>query len=214
MNGVKFGFMHSYDFLELILNSKEIGVPEVKRNEIDIPGADGSVDFTYFFGEPKYENRTLKFDFAIKPEKKDYGFLKHFYVIQGILHGTRRRIILDEDSDYFFDGIISVGGYKYEKGIASFQITCDCDPFRSKVTETVVSQYVADSYTFQLYNGRKRVVPEITTDAMMSFECNGEMLSHGSGTFKLPIIELSEGYTAVNVLGTGNVRFAYSEGRL
>ena len=67
MKGVKFGIYHSFDFFNLILNSKEIGSPEIKKNLIEIAGADGYLDATYFFGEPKYTNRTLTFHFTINP---------------------------------------------------------------------------------------------------------------------------------------------------
>lgn len=214
MNGVTFGFMHSYDFLDIILNSKEIGVPEIRKNLVEIPGSDGSLDFTYFFGEPKLKNRILKFNFTIKPDKKESGYLKHFFVVHGILHGTTRKIILDDDVEYYYFGTVSVENFKENKGIATFQIICDCEPYRNKVIETVVSHYVNGSASIQLYNAKKKVVPAITTDAMLSFEYEGEMLSHGAGTFTLPIIELKEGFNIVKVVGNGNVTFTYVEGRL
>jgi hypothetical protein len=64
MKGITFGSLHSYDDLKLILNSKEIGSPETKVNKIDIPGGDSSLDLTDFFGEPKYEDLTHKFNFS------------------------------------------------------------------------------------------------------------------------------------------------------
>ena len=38
MKGIRFGDIHSYDDLQLILTEKVIGTPEVKRIELDIPG--------------------------------------------------------------------------------------------------------------------------------------------------------------------------------
>ena len=64
MKGITFGNLHSYNDLKLILESKEIGSPGVKENKVDIPGADGSLDLTDFFGEPKYEDVTHKFSFS------------------------------------------------------------------------------------------------------------------------------------------------------
>lgn len=64
MKGIMFGNFHSYDDLHLILTSKEIGSPAVKVNKIDVEGADSALDLTDFFGEPKYEDVTHKFEFS------------------------------------------------------------------------------------------------------------------------------------------------------
>ena len=63
MKGVSFHGFHSYSDLHLLMTSKEIGSPEVKRQTIDIEGADGELDFTDFFGEPKYMNAQHRFEF-------------------------------------------------------------------------------------------------------------------------------------------------------
>ena len=64
MKGVLFGEYHSFDDLHLILSEKEIGAPQVKKQMLDIPGGDGALDLTDFFGEPKYDNVQHKFTFT------------------------------------------------------------------------------------------------------------------------------------------------------
>ena len=64
MKGIKFGDYHSYDDFSLILTSKTIGTPTPKTEIIDIPGGDGVLDLTEFFGEVKYNNRQLSFEFS------------------------------------------------------------------------------------------------------------------------------------------------------
>ena len=63
MKGVSFLGYHSDKDLHLLLTGKEIGAPEVKRQTIDIAGSDGELDFTDFFGEPKYANVQHQFTF-------------------------------------------------------------------------------------------------------------------------------------------------------
>ena len=214
MRGVKFGFMHSFDFFNLILNSKEIGSPEIKKNLIEIAGADGYLDATYFFGEPKYTNRTLTFRFTINPSVGASAYLSTYNNVNTILHGTKRKIILDEDTEWSFNGIVSVGDYKCERNIATFDIVCDCEPFRIEEVETVVSQYVDGAGRFDLYNYRKRVVPTITSNSEMVFNYEGTYYNPGSGTFTIPEIELKDGYNYVDVTGVGTVTFRYRKGRL
>lgn len=63
MNGISFLGYHSYQAWGLLLQAKEIGAPVVKTNKIDIPGADGELDMTDYFGGAKYENTKHKFEF-------------------------------------------------------------------------------------------------------------------------------------------------------
>ena len=63
MKGVTFGTHHSNDY-GLILSRKYIESPKPKLEIIDLPGADGVLDMTDYFGDVKYENRELKFEFS------------------------------------------------------------------------------------------------------------------------------------------------------
>jgi predicted phage tail component-like protein len=214
MNGVKFGFMHSYDFLKIVLNEKEIGLPEIKTNIIEIPGADGVVDMTDFFGETKYTNRILKFKFTISPLITQKEYIKTFHNVYNILHGTKRKIILDDEPDYYYFGRVSVGNYKCEKGIATFEMVCDCEPFKTETIVTTVTQNVNGVATVELYNTRKRVVPTITASTEFLFKYDGVYYDGLEGTFTLPEIELVDGYNYVEVTGVGTVTFSYEKGRL
>lgn len=214
MNGVKFGFMHSYSFLDLVLTSKEISTPEVKTNFVDIQGADGHIDLTYVFGEPKYKNREIKLNFTINPALNVREYISIYDNVQTILHAKKMKITFDEDAEYYYYGMLSVGNYKCEKGIATFDIVCDCEPFKTEVAETIVTQYVDGAATIQLYNLRKRVVPEITSDSELLFKYDGVYYQGFEGTFTIPEIELKDGWNTVEITGVGNVTFTYQKGRL
>ena len=47
MKGITFGNLHTYDDLQLILTTKEIGVPTVKSKKIDVTAA-GLVHFARY----------------------------------------------------------------------------------------------------------------------------------------------------------------------
>ena len=63
MRTIKFDDLDSYRDLRLVRKGVEIGAPETKTETVDVPGADGALDLTEYFGEPLYENRELKMDF-------------------------------------------------------------------------------------------------------------------------------------------------------
>ena len=215
MKGVTFNAYHSYKDLYLILTSKEIGSPPIKEQKIDIEGADGSLDLTDFFGEPKYENVTHKFTFStIVPQSQ---FLSLYSAVKNALHGKKMRIILDDDPLFYYVGRIRVSEFTNDKNIGSISIECECEPFKYKLEKTVVSKAVNGAETVILTNSRKRAVPEvvIASDSGLRIEYQGSNIwDLGSGSYTLPELELVEGENDVTVTGTGNITFSWQEGSL
>ena len=215
MKGITFGNLHSYDDLKLILESKEIGSPEVKIRKIDIEGADGSLDYTDFFGEPKYEDVTHKFNFSTIVQQAQ--FLSLFSTVKNALHGKKMRIILDGDPLFYYMGRIKVSSFTNEKNVGKISVECDCEPFKYKLEKTVVSRAVSGTQAISLTNGRKRAVPEvrIETDSTIRIEYQGSNIwDLGSGSFTLPELELMEGVNHVTVTGAGNITFTWQEANL
>lgn len=212
MNEVTFGTYKSYTDLQLIRTAKSIGSPSVKKHTVKIEGADGVLDYTEYFGDVKYDNVKLSFDFeTIVPQSQ---FLTLFSTIKNALHGRKMNISLDDDPGYYYVGRVEVSDFTNNKNIGKIKITCDCEPYKYKNELTVVTQAVNGSATIVLNNSRKRVVPQITTDAAFGFAFNGFTTQQSAGTFTIPELELVEGENTVTVTGTGNVTFKYREGGL
>lgn len=212
MNGVTFGNKHSYTDYGLILQSKTIGAATVKTKKVDIEGGHGSLDYTAFFGEPKYNNRTLTFTFISK--MRPLEFVSSYSELQNALHGQKVDIILDEDPNYHYVGRLSVEDYSTSNKTPTFTISADCEPFKLKNAITVVTQEVSGSATITLSNMRMKVVPTITTDAEMTIVFGGRSTTVSAGTFTIPTLELSKGDNTVTVSGTGSITFSYQEGGL
>lgn len=210
MNTVTFGNYNSYDDLNLILSSKTIGSPSTKTESVDIPGADGTLDFTEFFGEPKYNNRTLTFEFSsIHPDAEQDSNVKN------ILHGQKVKISLSESPGFYFYGRVSVGDWKVEKNIAKLTISCDCEPWRYKTEETIETFSITSSGYITLLNLRRSVVPKITTDADITVAWTGGSASLSVGEdIVIPELILRAGETAIQITGTATVTFKYQEGCL
>lgn len=215
MKGITFGSLHSYNDLKLILTSKEIGSPAVKERKIEIEGADGDLDLTEFFGEPKYENVTHKFEFStIVPQAQ---FLSLFSTVKNALHGKKMRIILDGDPLFYYLGRVKVSSFTNEKNIGTISVECDCEPYKYKLAKTVVSVAVSGTQAISLTNGRKRAVPEVLIEADSSLNIvyqESNIWDLGSGSYTLPELELTEGENTVTVTGTGTITFTWQEGDL
>ena len=215
MKGVTFGTYHSYDDFSLILKSKEIAAPKTKTVKIDIEGADSAIDLTEFFGEPKYEDCTHKFQFStIVPQNE---FLTLFSTIKNAIHGKKMRIILDGDPLFYYVGRCFVSSFTNDKNIGIVSVECECEPYKYKAAKTVITKAVSGETAIPLPNLRKRVVPEITIEADSALHIVYETYNIwdlGSGSYTLPELELKAGENSVSVTGTGNITFSYQEAGL
>lgn len=216
MIGITFGNLHSYRDLKLLLQpGKEIGSPEVKKKLLDVEGADGTLDYTDFFGEPKYSNVTHKFPFAtIVPIKE---FLSHYSIVKSALHGKKMPIILDDEPNFFYVGRIYVQPFTSEKTIGHITIEAECEPYKYKLAKTVVTRAIAGTEAITLTNARKRAVPEVIIETETSINItygSGFIWDLGPGSYTLPELELVEGNNTVTVTGTGSISFTWQEGKL
>lgn len=212
MNGIIFGNYHSWNDFSLILSQKTIGTPSPKVDVIDIPCGDGVLDLSEFFGEVKYNNRQLSFEFtSFVPQR---NFMEQFTMIQDALHGQRMQIILDDDPAWYYVGRITVSEWKAEKSIGKLTIDCDCEPYKYMIRETVVKKTVSTSETITLYNSRKRAVPTITTDSETTISFGNYTGTLSAGTYTIADLMLTEGKNTVTVSGSGNITFRYREGAL
>lgn len=209
MKGIKFGNYHSYDDFSLILSQKTIGAPSPKVETVEIPGGDGVLDLTAFFGEVKYNNRTLTFEFSSIVPQAD--FLTLFSEIQNALHGQKMNIVLDDDAEWYYIGRIDVSEWKAEKSIGKLTIECDCEPYKIKIAETVVSAVVDGETSVVLQNSKKTVIPtiDITGNVNLSFGANYYSLT--DGRYDLPGVQLQNGSNTVLLTGTGTATFLYRE---
>ena len=212
MKGIRFGDLHSYNDLKMILSGKDMGAPGVKATKLDIEGADSALDLTDFFGEPKYEDVTHKFQFStIVPYSE---FMTLYSRIKNAIHGKKMRIILDDDPLFYWMGRIYVSGFTNEKNIGTLEVECDCEPYKYKIVKTTVSQAVSGTTVIRLTNGRKRAVPTITTTGAMTIAFGGGSWTNSAGTYTIPELELTQGDNLVTVTGSGTITFTWQEGDL
>ena len=215
MKGIKFGNHHSWDAFQLILAAKTIGTPSPKTETIDIPGGDGVLDFTDYFGDTKYGNRTLSFEFSTMVIPND--FMSLFSMVQNALHGRKLPIILDDDPEWYYVGRISVSEWKADRNIGKLTIDCDCEPYKYQISTTVVTKVISGTSSFNLPNSRKRVVPEVKVTSASGLTVtygSGNVWNLASGSYLLPELELVEGNNQITVTGNGTITFTYTEGDL
>jgi hypothetical protein len=213
--GVLFDDIHSFHDLNLILSSVKISPAKPKTAYIDIPGGDGSLDFTEAHGEVKYKDRDCSFTFSVNPAET-MSFEEKKTQVSNVLNGTRRKITLDKDSDYYYDARITVDDYLQDRNLKQIKITATAKPYKLKQHETEVEvALTADEQEVNLQNGRKSAVPVVTcTDADTTIVFDDYTIKASAGTHKYLNVCLKEGNNIVKVSGSGTITFTYQEGEL
>ncbi len=136
MKGISFGDHHSSDY-GLILSSKEITSPEPKLETVDLPGADGLLDMTDYFGDVKYKNRKLKF--TLSTSIRGMELLEIYSIVQNDLSGRHfDSIILDDDPNYRYTGRVTTIALSEGK-ISKLVIECDCGPYRTSIDDKTIT---------------------------------------------------------------------------
>ena len=213
MKGIMFDSLHSYDHFALILTSKTIGQPIIKTEYVEVLGADGQLDLTEAFGDIKYNNRKLTFVFSISEFNQDWATA--YSRVLNNLHGKKMKIVLDDDSDFYYIGRVTVSDYASSKKIGTITIEVDAEPFKYKKILTIVTRTVSGTLTVDCYNSRKTVVPKFVTNAQVQITYNGNTYTiAGSGTHIIPNIIFKQGFNTLTFNGSATVAVQYQEGDL
>lgn len=212
MNGIRFGNKHTADDWDLILKKRPtIEAPSIKENYISVTGRNGDLDLSEALtGKPTYNNRaiTCEFDTLAKYEEWD-SLLEDIF---NYLHGQRKRITLDTDPNWYYEGRCSVD-FDNDRRVGNLTIACNCDPFKYK--QTVSSNIktlsgIATDFTCNVEG--LPVVPTFTLPAETTIVFNGNSyVVTTSGKYKNYDIEFTEGENIININTTGEVKIEWQE---
>lgn len=231
--GVQIGDRHTLKDWNLGWTAVNLGFPEAKTYEQDIPGMDGTLDFTeaMTLGDVKYKNRSLTLEFEVE----DKDFYNWSILISGIanyLAGQRMKIIFDNDPYFYYIGRLSVDVEKTEKSESKLVLSGDVDPYKYELYSSL-EDWVWDTFNFEtgivreykdlVVDGRyELLIPGLRKRIVPVIECSGEMkVSNGKKEFalqpgknKIFDIWLDEGENILVFTGTGIVSVEYRGGSL
>lgn len=231
--GVTIGTRHSYnDFGLLLMEMPKISFPKVKLIEVDVPGADGSLDLSKSLnGYEVYYNRTITFKFNIKMLKKELYYRKHSQ-ISNYLHGRKFKIILDDDIGFYWYGRLTIDDMEMSYKVGILTITADVEPYKMEVSSTS-EDWLWDPFDFEqgiireyfdlnvdgelevtVIGSRKPTIPTIETSAAMILEFDGEKYQLEEGANKVVNVELIDNEYKLKFIGNGEVTIDYRGGSL
>ena len=212
MNTINFGEFNSYRDFSLILTSKSIGSAQPKLETVDIPGGDGVIDYTEYFGDVRFNNRTLIFDFQTPVPPSEFPSL--FSQIQNELHGKRMKVVLSEEDDFYYIGRIIVNEWKSNRRIGKVTIEVEADPWKYRESETIRTIAVNGASGFTLTNLRRHVTPTLEVSGTVTLTFNNKIYTLTEGVYEDSSIILKQGNNYFLVSGAGTVTFKYQEGGL
>lgn len=234
--GVFFDDIHTYTEWGLRLEKVVIGTPSAKSVLIDIEGGNGVLDLSESLtGDITYETRSLELTFDA-PNCNYYQWPELVSDILDKLHGRRKKIILDIDPGYYYDGLINVLNEKDNEICAEIVITAECQPYKLERFSSmedwlwdpfdfetgIIREYkelrVDESLSFTIEGRRKQIIPAFTVESDdgsgLKVEFNGSEYDLPDGTSRALNIVIKEGINTLNFTGNGMVSIDYRGGRL
>lgn len=168
-HSVTFGSKNTYSDWHLVPDGRPvIAMPELKTNYVDIPGANKPLDLSDLLTKyPTYNNRQGDLKFHVLNGYNDWNVL--YQTIANYVHGRRMQVTLEDDSDYYYEGRITVGEWTSKNDGTWSDITLhyELDPYKyAKVAYSKTETVDGSTTKAMVYDskdiGRMPVVPEIT----------------------------------------------------
>lgn len=227
---VLFDDINTYKDFGLLVQEISISEAPIKEELIEIPGADGKLDFsTALTGDIKFDNRTITIELAKRKKESCYS---EYSKVQNALHGKVMKIILSNDPNFYYKGKVKVKEFDRYTLLQNITIECDVEPYKYDLTASD-EDWLWDPFSFEdgiinetkdlevngelevdIYGRRKKVVPKITCDNAMQVIFDGQTYNLSAGTQKVLNIQICEGKNTLKFIGNGTVSISYRGGSL
>lgn len=205
-----------------------VAQPEVKTDYVDVPGLDGSLDYSSVLtGDVHYGQRTGSWEFHLKPGE---SWMKVYSQILNALHGQKVRLILFDDPEYFYQGRVSVNEWRSEEMNSRIVLDYNLDPFKYPLKSTKDIDWLwNDLFDNVIYYGRfdvhgtcvrnlinpsnTEVTPQIICSSNMQLVKDGVSHPLVTGKNNNAGIVLKPGDNVMTFSGEGRVLVDYTFGK-
>ena len=205
---VYFGDLSALADFGLYRKSAEVGSPAPKTESVDVPGADGVLDLTEYFGGVNYANRALAFEFQVRDQT---GFHEAYRKVKQALHGLTMRVRLSEEPEIYYVGRVTVSAWKTNERIGEIGIDVDAEPFWYESEPTVVELDVDGELTHEFANASMRVMPVFDLGEAMNIKQGSASWSAAKGEWSNSALRLPRGGGPLTFAGTGHVKVTYTQ---
>lgn len=228
------GDKNTWDDWHMVPSSRPvINPPEVVTEYIQIPGADGELDYTEALaGRPVLRNRKGSWEFIVMNGYQEWHQL--YNSLLSYLHGKAFSIILEDEPDYEYTGRLSLNEWRSEEHNSKVTIDYVISPYK-KFSSGNTSDWRWNDLTFNsnayiiyygmfdvnderqrdIYNpGLTSVEMSLTSTADMEIFFYGKTYYILAGTTEHTRIFLRPGDNFATFKGTGRVTISYDRGEI
>lgn len=144
-HSITFGEKNTWDDWHLFPTSRPtFAMPAVRTNFIDIPGADGDLDFTEaLVNRPLYTSREGDFEFIVENEFREWTVA--YSDIAAYIHGQDMKCFLEDDPNFYYFGRFSLNEWKSDPNWSTISIHYVVHPFKYDKIPGIAY----DPYTFE-----------------------------------------------------------------
>lgn len=163
-HSVFFGGKNTWDDWHIVPTSRPVIKPPTKKtNYLDIPGADGVLDLSESLtGYPVYNNREGSIEFLVMNDYQPWEVL--YSVILEHIHGQRMQMILEDDDQYFYDGVFEVEDWQSTVPRSTIVIKYKVGPYKWNINKTT-DDWLWDPFNFEYGKTQSDVFKDITVDS-------------------------------------------------
>lgn len=211
----------------LNLISRYLPPPEDINLPEDIPGMQGSFDFSMMFGERIAKNRPLTYVLQIfEPDPIKRNFVKR-EVENWLLRDSYEQLWDDSEPLYYYSAKAISVDTSTDVSVGMMKYTIEFDAYPYKIKETPehdpywdtkdVSDYIQE--TAFTINGTKAidlknvgivgVVPIITSNSAMTIDKGNKSFAISSGTTSSERFRLEAGSNPMTIKGNGTISFSW-----
>lgn len=222
---VTFGTIRSYTDWGVFWNGMTKEPPKAQKSLIKVPFRHGLLNVTKALTDKIfYENRKISFHFEIV-DMHEETWSELYSRIMDDVHGQEMHVVTDTDPDYYWETYdIAVSQPSMEEGIGSFDIECDCFPYKMKSYLTTQTVEVTGQGVEAIFvnGGRMEVNPTFTAtaDVQMIFtkpDGSTATIAMSAGTHTFDAIEFIRGENSITfnkLSSNSSVEVSYREGDL
>lgn len=228
VHAITIGEKNTYEDWKLVPTSRPLfNPPTPKTKYIEIPGADGTIDFTEVLSGVKYNDRSGSWEFRVLNGYAEW--YQRYSEIMNYLQGKKFRVILDDEPDYYYNARLSVNSWQSTKDWSTIVIDYIAEPYKYPINTTGDYDWlwnelfnntiyygkfdVAGSKWRNLINSSPANIPvTITSTSSMVMVSDTDVVFLSEGTTQ-NAVTIAPGDNVYCFYGTGRVTIDYSKGR-
>ena len=167
-------------------NNDYIGDVEQETYYVDVPGADGFLDFSEAItGRRIFKSRPINIEFGGKKPRNDWDIF--ISDLRNLLEGREIKIIFDNDPEHYWTGRATIKNFDRNRELGTFTLSMPkADPYKYAITDST-ENWLWDTFNFE--TGIIDEGAEITIEAPSSMQ--SYTITKGGMPF-VPVILVSQ----------------------